>query len=144
MFSFTLSSSSSNSSLLSNSSASHKIGGLLSLSSTSGRNLSSSAFSNDPHKATNQIFAARMAAQESLAQNPIAMGEAADADCHQQGHDDALFAHGCPVSRQPNVAAVLSDAQELLRAANQMIRTSCGEAWLLQPYIEDMPQSEYR
>lgn len=40
--------------------------------------------------------------------------------------------------------AVLHDAQQLFRVAEQMIRESCNEQWLLQPFIPDMERNEYR
>ncbi len=47
-------------------------------------------------------------------------------------------------NHKADLAAVLHDATELIQAAERMIRESCGEAWLLQPYIVDLPQGEYR
>lgn len=38
----------------------------------------------------------------------------------------------------------LHDAQQLLDAAERILRESCGEAWLLQPFIPDMGCNEYR
>lgn len=38
----------------------------------------------------------------------------------------------------------LHDAQQLLEAAERVLRESCGEAWLLQPLIPDMACNEYR
>lgn len=38
----------------------------------------------------------------------------------------------------------LHDAQQLLAAAERMLRESCGEDWLLQPFIPDMGSNEYR
>ena len=40
--------------------------------------------------------------------------------------------------------AVLHDAQQLFKAAEQMLRESCNEQWLLQPFIPDMERNEYR
>ena len=48
---------------------------------------------------------------------------------------------------QKHSAAVhdpLQDAQQLLSAAERMLRESCGEDWLLQPLIPDMGSNEYR
>ena len=38
----------------------------------------------------------------------------------------------------------LHDAQQLLAAAERMLRESCGEDWLLQSFIPDMGSNEYR
>ena len=38
----------------------------------------------------------------------------------------------------------LQDAQELFKAAERMVMESCGEKWLLQPFIPDMEVNEYR
>lgn len=38
----------------------------------------------------------------------------------------------------------LHDAEQLLAAAERMLRESCGEDWLLQPFIPDMGSNEYR
>ena len=38
----------------------------------------------------------------------------------------------------------LHDAQQLLDAAERIVRESCGEVWLLQPLIPDMGCNEYR
>lgn len=38
----------------------------------------------------------------------------------------------------------LHDAQQLLEAAERILRESCGEVWLLQPFIPDMGCNEYR
>ncbi|DBB13238.1 TPA: hypothetical protein ACH3X3_004983 [Trebouxia sp. C0006] len=38
----------------------------------------------------------------------------------------------------------LHDAQQLFRAAERIVKESCGEKWLLQPFIPDMERNEYR
>lgn len=38
----------------------------------------------------------------------------------------------------------LHDAQQLIRAAERIVKESCGEKWLLQPFIPDMERNEYR
>ena len=38
----------------------------------------------------------------------------------------------------------LHDAQQLIQAAEQIVKESCGEKWLLQPFIPDMERNEYR
>lgn len=38
----------------------------------------------------------------------------------------------------------LHDAQQLAQAAERMVKESCGEDWLLQPFIPDMERNEYR
>ena len=38
----------------------------------------------------------------------------------------------------------LQDAQELFKAAGRIVMESCGEKWLLQPFIPDMEINEYR
>ena len=38
----------------------------------------------------------------------------------------------------------LHDAQQLLKAAERIIKESCTEKWLLQPFIPDMERNEYR
>jgi len=45
---------------------------------------------------------------------------------------------------KPSAGNPLHDAQQLLAAAERMLRESCGEDWLLQPFIPDMPSNEYR
>ena len=39
---------------------------------------------------------------------------------------------------------ILHDTQQLLKAAERMLLESCGEDWLLQPFIHDMGTAEYR
>lgn len=39
---------------------------------------------------------------------------------------------------------ILQDAQQLLKAAKRVLLESCGEDWLLQPFIPDMGTGEYR
>ena len=39
---------------------------------------------------------------------------------------------------------ILQDAQQLLQAAERVLLESCGEDWLLQPFIPDMGTGEYR
>ena len=39
--------------------------------------------------------------------------------------------------------AVLHDAQQLLKVAEQMVRQSCQEDWLLQPYIPRLEEYRY-
>ncbi len=34
--------------------------------------------------------------------------------------------------------------QQLFRAAERIVKESCGEKWLLQPFIPDMERNEYR
>ena len=38
----------------------------------------------------------------------------------------------------------LHDAQQLFKAADRIIKESCTEKWLLQPFIPDMERNEYR
>ena len=38
----------------------------------------------------------------------------------------------------------LHDAQQLFKAAERIIKESCTEKWLLQPFIPDMERNEYR
>ena len=38
----------------------------------------------------------------------------------------------------------LHDAQQLVQAAERILKESCGEDWLLQPFIPDMERNEYR
>ncbi len=45
---------------------------------------------------------------------------------------------------KPSAGNPLHDAQQLLAAAERMLRESCGEDWLLQPFIPDMGSNEYR
>ena len=40
--------------------------------------------------------------------------------------------------------AVLHDAQQLFKTAERLIRESCNEQWLMQPFIPDMERNEYR
>ena len=44
----------------------------------------------------------------------------------------------------PEVLDRLHDAQQLMVAAERMLREGCGEQWLLQPLIQDMGCNEYR
>ena len=44
----------------------------------------------------------------------------------------------------PEVLDRLHDAQQLMVAAERMLREGCGELWLLQPLIPDMGCNEYR
>ncbi|DBA95115.1 TPA: hypothetical protein ACH3X1_002625 [Trebouxia sp. C0004] len=45
---------------------------------------------------------------------------------------------------KPSAGNPLQDAQQLLAAAERMLKESCGEDWLLQPFIPDMGSNEYR
>ena len=45
---------------------------------------------------------------------------------------------------KPSAGNPLHDAQQLLAGAERMLRESCGEDWLLQPFIPDMGSNEYR
>ncbi|KAA6417366.1 MAG: hypothetical protein FRX49_12695 [Trebouxia sp. A1-2] len=43
-----------------------------------------------------------------------------------------------------DVDDALHDAQQLFKAAERIIKESCTEKWLLQPFIPDMERNEYR
>ncbi len=45
---------------------------------------------------------------------------------------------------KPSTHDPLHDAQQMLVAAERILRESCGEEWLLQPFIPDMGSNEYR
>ncbi len=55
------------------------------------------------------------------------MGQQDDSTDVAEGMDDALY-----------------DAQQLFKAAERIIKESCTEKWLLQPFIPDMERNEYR
>jgi len=55
------------------------------------------------------------------------VGEPVDSPDAAEGMDDALH-----------------DAQQLFKAAERIIKESCTEKWLLQPFIPDMERNEYR
>ena len=62
----------------------------------------------------------------------------------QQGHPDvSLQGAGGKVSAL-DLDNALHDAQQLLKAAERIVMESCGEKWLLQPFIPDMEANEYR
>lgn len=55
------------------------------------------------------------------------MGQPDDSSDAAEGMDDALH-----------------DAQQLFKAAERIVKESCTEKWLLQPFIPDMERNEYR
>jgi len=55
------------------------------------------------------------------------VGQQDDSPDAAEGMDDALY-----------------DAQQLFKAAERIIKESCTEKWLLQPFIPDMERNEYR
>lgn len=68
----------------------------------------------------------------------------ARASC-QTGANSTTSQHQPAVlSKQAATDAVFHDAQQLFKAAEQMVRESCNEEWLLQPFIPDMESNEYR
>ena len=60
----------------------------------------------------------------------------------QQGYSPCEV--GDPADVSQAVLDGLHDAQELFYAAERIIKESCGEKWLLQPFIPDMEKNEYR
>lgn len=68
----------------------------------------------------------------------------------QEGVMPGTAAESKPVNSTQQDAAkqeplsILHDAQQLLKAAERMLLESCGEDWLLQPFIHDMGTAEYR
>ena len=61
----------------------------------------------------------------------------------ESGAEEAADSSLRPLSAS-DVGDSLHDAQELLRAAERIVKESCGEDWLLQPFIPDMERNEYR
>ena len=68
-----------------------------------------------------------------------------------QGRSQTAQQQGCSPCQVGDPADVtqavldgLHDAQELFYAAERIIKESCGEKWLLQPFIPDMEKNEYR
>ena len=55
---------------------------------------------------------------------------------------DSEHNQGPQTACQHDLEAVLLDAQQLFATAKQMVRQSCQEDWLLQPYIPNI--EEYR
>lgn len=45
---------------------------------------------------------------------------------------------------ESNLDDALHDVQQLIQAAERIVKESCGEGWLLQPFIPDMERNEYR
>ena len=48
------------------------------------------------------------------------------------------------MSSASDLTEALHDAQQLFMAAERIIKESCGENWLMQPFIPDMERNEYR
>lgn len=69
--------------------------------------------------------------------------ERVDLDVSPQGIAKGEAAADSAVSNS-NLDDVLHDAQQLFRAAERIVKESCGEGWLLQPFIPDMERNEYR
>ena len=67
------------------------------------------------------------------------------ADVSSQGMTKSEEAAGGAVSDlDSDLDDALHDAQQLVQAAERIVRESCGEGWLLQPFIPDMERNEYR
>lgn len=58
----------------------------------------------------------------------------------EQQHDELQGSNGGEVQS----VDLLQGAQQLLKAGQRILTESCGEAWLLQPFIADMGNNEYR
>lgn len=69
--------------------------------------------------------------------------EHVDHDVTAQGTAGSESAAGSAISNS-NLDDALHDAQQLIRAAERIVKESCGEGWLLQPFIPDMERNEYR
>ena len=84
---------------------------------------------------------------------PLAPDLRLDTSPVEQGYADASV-QGVTKSEETASTAVpdldldlddaLHDAQQLVQAAERIVMESCGEAWLLQPFIPDMERNEYR
>lgn len=65
-----------------------------------------------------------------------------------QGISLAFSSHVDHLDDAPDAAEdvddALHDAQQLFKAAERIIKESCTEKWLLQPFIPDMERNEYR
>lgn len=86
----------------------------------------------DSNQSGDSAAAGREVSGSSLRRNE------ADADLDRDAAD--IDAGG--LSLELDVA--LHDAQEILKAAERVVKESCGEKWLLQPFIPDMERNEYR
>ena len=76
-----------------------------------------------------------------------------DSSAAQQGHPDVSVQgteKGGPLvggevsDLDLDLYNALHDAQQLFKAAERIGMESCGEKWLLQPFIPDMEVNEYR
>ena len=77
-----------------------------------------------------------------LDSSAVALGYA---DVSSQGLTRIEETAGGAVSNlNPGVDDALHDAQQLVQAAERIVKESCGEDWLLQPFIPDMERNEYR
>ena len=69
---------------------------------------------------------------------------------HEQQHQEeqqATGLHGGLVellASAEDLDDAMHDAQQLFKAAERIVRDSCGEEWLVQPFIPDMERNEYR
>lgn len=76
----------------------------------------------------------------SIQQTNLAKGAAAQQPYSTSGSDQSANA----TTNAQSTIAVLHDAQQLFKTAERLIRESCNEQWLLQPFIPDMERNEYR
>ncbi|DBA69416.1 TPA: hypothetical protein ACH3X2_012829 [Trebouxia sp. C0005] len=80
------------------------------------------------------------AASQPLLENASAAPAAPTDPANSAPHASVMDA----TAAKPSAGNPLHDAQQLLAAAERMLRESCGEDWLLQPFIPDMGSNEYR
>ena len=74
----------------------------------------------------------------------VSHGQSKDKSQMAQQQGCSLCEVGGSADATQAVLDSLHDAQELFYAAERIIKESCGEKWLLQPFIPDMEKNEYR
>lgn len=106
---------------------------------------------DDHHPNTSSCYANKTCQYDCV--TPLAPDLRSDAGPSEQGC--VYVSHqGIPGSEETAGGAVskldldlddaLHDAQQLVQAAERIVKESCREAWLLQPFIPDMERNEYR
>lgn len=82
--------------------------------------------------------------------SPTALGPRSDS-VRGLGHEDIRAQHNTRTAATAgsedlnlDLDDALHDAQQLIEAAERIVKESCREQWLLQPFIPDMERNEYR
>ena len=79
--------------------------------------------------------------------NPLAPDVRLDSSAVEQGYADVsshtVRSEETDSNSNTDLDDALHDAQQLVQAAEHIVKESCGEDWLLQPFIPDMERNEY-